>query len=261
MLLGRFAVDDRIEYGAVHDGVVELLGAALPAPGAEGQDGRRVPLSEVRVLVPVQPTKILAIGRNYAEHAQEMGLELGAAPSVFLKPLQTLVADGGEVVLPPRDLSSHVEHEGEIAVVIGRRAHRIDPGDVHEYVLGLTCADDVSARDLQKSDPQITRGKGFDTFCPLGPYVQTTASIDEERSVTCSVNGVLRQSSTSASMIFSIRTIVAFLSAFTTLEPGDVILTGSPAGTGRLEPGDVVDVAVEGVGVLRHTVAADPADG
>lgn len=259
MLLGRFEHDGEIRYGAVRGDVVELLGSELPDPRALPK-GEEAPLASVRTLVPVEPTKIIGIGRNYASHAAEMGLALGAVPSVFLKPLQTLVPDEGVIVLPPERLSTHVEHEAEIAVVIGRRARGVRAEDAHEYVLGLTCANDVSARDVQKSDPQITRGKGFDTFCPLGPFIETDASIDEPRTVRCLVNGEQTQYGSSADMIFSIRTLIEFVSGFTTLEPGDVILTGTPEGTVRLAAGDVVEVEVEGVGALRNPVRAD-ADG
>jgi 2-keto-4-pentenoate hydratase/2-oxohepta-3-ene-1,7-dioic acid hydratase in catechol pathway len=219
--------------------------------------GETAQLSDCTLLAPVEPTKILAVGRNFAAHAEEMGFALGAAPSVFMKPLQTLIAEGGEVVLPIA--SAKIEHEGEIAVVIGREARYVSKADAADYVFGLSCANDVSARDFQKGDPQITRGKGYDTFCPLGPWIETEASITAERALTCTVNGELRQSGSSVDMIYDIPTMVEWLSSWTTLLPGDVVLMGSPAGTGPLVPGDRVEVSVEGVGVLTHTCIGEPA--
>jgi 2-keto-4-pentenoate hydratase/2-oxohepta-3-ene-1,7-dioic acid hydratase in catechol pathway len=185
-----------------------------------------------------------------------MGFELGVAPAVFMKPLQTLVPPDGTVVLPPTSLSSKVEHEGELAVVIGKRARNVKAADAAGYVLGFTCANDVSARDLQKKDTHITRGKGFDTFCPLGPWIETDVDLTAHLAVSCSVNGEERQAGSTRELIYDIPTLIEHLTEWTTLEPGDVILTGSPAGTGPLEPGDAVEVSVEGVGTLRHTVAA-----
>jgi 2-keto-4-pentenoate hydratase/2-oxohepta-3-ene-1,7-dioic acid hydratase in catechol pathway len=215
--------------------------------------GETTTVEESALMVPVTPTKVVGVGRNYAAHAAEMGLPLGAAPSVFLKPLQTLLDPDGDVVLPPPDVSGHVEHEAEIAVVIGRTARNVSPEEAIGHVLGLTCADDVSARDLQRSDPQLTRGKGFDTFCPLGAWIETDA-LDERHEITCHVNGELRQKATTADLLFPIPYLVAWISSWTTLVPGDVILTGSPAGTAPLAPGDVVDIEISGRVALRHGV-------
>jgi 2-keto-4-pentenoate hydratase/2-oxohepta-3-ene-1,7-dioic acid hydratase in catechol pathway len=219
-----------------------------------------VPLAQCRLLPPAEPTKILGIGRNYAAHAAEMGVAPRTVPSVFLKPVQSLVPHGGNVVLPQRNLSTEVHHEGELAVVIGRRARHVKSCDAAAYVLGLTCANDVSARDIQQNDPQITRAKGFDTFCPLGPHIETDASITAHRDVTCTVNGTLRQAGNTREFLHDIPTLIEFLSAWTTLSPGDVILTGSPAGTGPMSPGDDVEVCIDGVGTLRHGVVSSPLD-
>jgi 2-keto-4-pentenoate hydratase/2-oxohepta-3-ene-1,7-dioic acid hydratase in catechol pathway len=216
--------------------------------------GETTTLAESRPLVPVTPSKVLAVGRNYAQHATEMGLPLGEQPSVFLKPPQSLLAHGHDVVLPPRDLSGHVEHEAELAVVIGRAARNVKAADAFDHILGFTCADDVSARDLQRGDPQLTRGKGFDTFCPLGLAIDTDVSADRDYEITCSVNGVQRQRASTAELIFPIPFLIEWLSAWTTLVPGDVVLTGSPAGTGPLQPGDQVEIAVTGVASLHHGV-------
>jgi 2-keto-4-pentenoate hydratase/2-oxohepta-3-ene-1,7-dioic acid hydratase in catechol pathway len=249
---------DRPRYGVlVGDDAVNLLdGDPFDLPD-HMPDGPTVRLSDCELLVPVTPGKILGIGRNYRAHAEEMGLRLGPTPSVFLKPLETLVPHGGTVILPPEDVSNHVEHEAEIAVVIGRRARNVKRGDWADYVLGFTCADDVSARDLQKSDPQITRAKGFDTFCPLGPYVDTGFAREEPTEVVCTVNGAEKQRATTESLVFGIPTLIEWLSSWTTLAPGDVILTGSPGGTSALAPGDSVEISVTGVGVLQHFVSGN----
>lgn len=260
MRVVRVEHDGAIRYGIAHPDSVQVdLLADTPFTVADrGRVARTVRLDACRLLVPVEPTKILAVGRNYAAHAAEMNLELGAVPSVFIKPPQTLLPDGGQVILPDRALSSKVQHEGELAVVIGAVARNVRKEDADDYILGYTCADDVSARDLQKGDPQITRGKGFDTFCPLGPHVETDVTVARTYEVTCTVNGQLRQKGTTDDMIYDIPTQIEFLSGFTTLVPGDVILTGSPVGTGDLVPGDDVEVSIGGVATLRHGVVAYP---
>jgi 2-keto-4-pentenoate hydratase/2-oxohepta-3-ene-1,7-dioic acid hydratase in catechol pathway len=254
----RVEHDGAIRYGIARadSAQVDLLaGGPFTAADRERITGT-VSLDACRLLVPVEPAKILAAGRNYAAHAAEMNLELGAVPSVFMKPLQALLPHGGQVVLPDRALSTKVQHEGELAVVIGAVARNVRKEDAGDYILGYTCADDVSARDLQKSDPQVTRGKGFDTFCPLGPHVETDVAVARTYEVTCTVNGQLRQKGTTDDMIFGIPALIEFLSAFTTLVPGDVILTGSPGGTDDLVPGDEVEVSIGGVAALRHGVVA-----
>jgi 2-keto-4-pentenoate hydratase/2-oxohepta-3-ene-1,7-dioic acid hydratase in catechol pathway len=218
--------------------------------------GATTTLSNSPAMVPVSPSKGLAIGRNYAAHIEEMGLPAGESPSAFLKPLQTLLPHGGKVELPPADVSSRVEHEAELAVVIGRSARRVKAKDAFDYILGFTCADDVSARDVQRADPQLTRGKGFDTFCPLGMMIETDVSADVDYEVTCHVNGEERQRATTAQLLFPIPLLIEWLSSWTTLVPGDVILTGSPGGSGRLEPGDRVDISVTGIASLTHHVVA-----
>lgn len=260
MRVVRVEHEGAVRYGIAHadSPQVDLLRGTPFASTDREQVTGTVALDACRLLPPVQPTKILAVGRNYAAHAAEMNLELGAVPSVFMKPLQTLVPHGGQVVLPDRALSSKVQHEGELAVVIGATARNVRKEDVDDYILGYTCADEVSARDLQKGDPQITRGKGFDTFCPLGPHVETDVTVRQTYEVSCTVNGQLRQKGTTDDMIFDIPTQIAFLSAFTTLAPGDIILTGSPAGTGDLVPGDDVEVSIAGIATLRHGVVAYP---
>lgn len=252
----------RVDRGGPRYGVLSDDGRTVrlmaDEPFGEGRlTDEYTTLSESPALVPVTPSKVLAIGRNYAQHAEEVGLSIGGEPSSFIKPLQTLVPHDGAVVLPPRELSTRVEHEAELAIVIRRTARNVAADDAFDYVLGFTCANDVTARDLQRSDPQLTRGKGFDTFCPLGLAIETDVRADVNYEVTCRVNGEERQRGNTKELIYPIPYLIEWLSAWTTLVPGDVILTGSPAGSGELHPGDRVDISIEGVASLSHVVAAD----
>jgi 2-keto-4-pentenoate hydratase/2-oxohepta-3-ene-1,7-dioic acid hydratase in catechol pathway len=200
---------------------------------------------------PVRPSKILCIGRNYAAHARELGHDVPSEPLLFLKPPSALLGPGGDVRLPPE--SARVEHEAELAVVVGRRAKNVAPGDAFAHVFGYSCACDVTARDLQRKDVQFTRSKGFDTFCPIGPWIET--ELDPSAvAVRCRVNGATRQDGTTAHMIFDVPTLVSYASRMMTLEPGDVILTGTPEGVGPLVNGDVLAVEVSGVGTLSLRV-------
>jgi 2-keto-4-pentenoate hydratase/2-oxohepta-3-ene-1,7-dioic acid hydratase in catechol pathway len=201
-----------------------------------------------------RPSKIVCVGRNYLEHARELGNEVPERPLLFLKPPSSLVADGAAIRLPAQ--SERVEHEGEIAVVIGRTATDVAEGDAWSYVAGVAPLNDVTARDLQKTDGQWTRAKGFDTFCPLGSVVPLEAVDRENLEVVCRVNGQERQRGRSRDMAFSIPTLLAYITSVMTLEPGDVVATGTPAGVGPLLPGDVVEVEVPGVGTLRSPVEA-----
>ena len=205
-----------------------------------------------RDLSEIHPTKIICIGRNYADHARELGNEAPAEPLLFLKPPSALLASGGTIVRPA--ISNRVDHEGELAMVIGRRARNVSRAGWREYVLGFTCANDVTARDVQKKDVQFTRGKGFDTFCPVGPHVETELDVSNLR-VQTRVNGQVRQDGNTSQMIFDCGFLIEYITSVMTLEPGDLILTGTPAGVGPLEKGDVVEVEIEGIGVLRNDVA------
>ena len=203
-----------------------------------------------------RPSKIVCVGRNYAAHARELGNTLPDKPLIFLKPPSSVIADGATILLPPE--SKQVEHEGEIGIVIGRRLSQGDEAAARAAIAGVTCVNDVTARDLQKSDVQFTRAKGFDTFCPVGPRVlPVDAGFDYAKlEVRCRVNGRDRQHGKASDMAFSIPMVVAYISRVMTLEPGDVIATGTPEGVGPLAPGDVVEVEVTGVGILRNPVAA-----
>ncbi len=202
------------------------------------------------------PGKIVCVGRNYAAHAKEMGNEVPSRPLLFLKPPSAVIGGGEPIVLPPE--SVQVEHEAEIGVVIGRRLRRATPAEAEQAIAGFTCANDVTARDLQKTDGQWSRAKGFDSFCPAGPAV--VSGLDwRGLEVIGRVNGVERQRGRAADMHFGIPELVAYISAAMTLEPGDLVLTGTPAGVGPLRPGDVVEVEIPGVGVLRNPVRSEAA--
>jgi 2-keto-4-pentenoate hydratase/2-oxohepta-3-ene-1,7-dioic acid hydratase in catechol pathway len=203
-----------------------------------------------------RPGKIIGVGRNYVEHAAELGNSVPKQPLLFLKPPSAAIGDGDAIVLPPESIQ--VEYEGEIGVVMGRALRRATEADARGAIAGITCVNDVTARDLQRSDEQWTRAKGFDTFCPIGPRV---VPVDPERfaalEVRCRVNGVERQHGRARDMAFGILTLVAYISHVMTLEPGDLIATGTPSGVGPLHPGDVVEVEIPGVGVLRNPVVDD----
>ncbi len=200
----------------------------------------------------VAPSKIVCVGRNYADHAKELGNETPAEPLIFLKPPSALNSPEGRIVLPPQ--SQRVEFEGELAIIISREAKNVSAGAWRDYVLGFACANDVTARDLQKKDVQFTRGKSFDTFCPIGPWIETDLDPAALR-ITTRVNGDVRQDANTRQMIFSCGVLLEFISGVMTLLPGDVILTGTPAGVGPLASGDTVEVEIEGIGTLRNVVA------
>jgi 2-keto-4-pentenoate hydratase/2-oxohepta-3-ene-1,7-dioic acid hydratase in catechol pathway len=201
-----------------------------------------------------RPSKIVCVGRNYVEHARELGNEMPERPLLFLKPPSSLIADGEAIVLPPQ--SQRVEHEGEIAVVIGRRASKVGAAEAWDCVAGIAPLNDVTARDLQKADVQFTRGKGFDTFCPLGAMVPLDGIDRDGLEVICRVNGEVRQRGHVSQMAFGIPFLIEYISGVMTLEPGDVIATGTPAGVSPLSPGDVVEVEIPGAGILRNPVQA-----
>jgi len=209
---------------------------------------------EARLLAPVEPSKIVCVGRNYAAHAAEMGNELPKEPLIFLKPSSSIIGPEEPIVLTP--CSKHVEHEGELGVVIGKTCtHLRDSDDAFAYVLGYACLNDVTARDLQKSDVQFTRAKGFDTFCPVGPHIETQLE-PRDALVETRVNGQIRQSGSTSLMVYSVAYLVRWISRMMTLLPGDVIATGTPAGVGPIVPGDSVEVSISGIGVLHNPVHA-----
>ena len=202
--------------------------------------------------MPPSPTKIVCVGRNYVEHARELGNEMPERPLIFLKPPSSIIGDGETILLPPE--SNQVDHEAEIAVIIGKRCARISAAAALDHVGWYAPLNDVTARDLQRADGQWTRGKGFDTFCPIGMAVAAAEIDPASLEVIGRVNGVVRQQGSAAQMAFPIPVLIEYISAVMTLEPGDVIATGTPAGVGPLQPGDIVEVEIPGIGILRNPV-------
>jgi 2-keto-4-pentenoate hydratase/2-oxohepta-3-ene-1,7-dioic acid hydratase in catechol pathway len=229
--------------------------AGSPFEGPPEVVDRLGSIADLDVRAPVEPTKVVCVGRNYVAHAAEHGAEVPIEPLLFLKPSTSVLAPGGAIQLTP--LSQQVEHEGELALVIGKRCRNLTADEAWKHVLGITCGNDVTARDLQRIDPQWTRAKGFDTFCPLGPWIVTGLEEEDvaDLMVECRVNGETRQSGRTSEMVFSPAVILEYITAVMTLEPGDVVMTGTPAGVGPLGSGDVVDVVIEGVGTLTNPVA------
>jgi len=216
-----------------------------------------IPIDSVKLLAPIQPGKIICVGRNYEAHAKELGNPIEEIPTLFLKPSTSLIGSGDPIVLPPQ--SKQVQHEAELAVVIGKEGRWIPPKDAMNHVFGYTIANDVTARDLQRDDIQWTRGKGFDTFCPLGPWIETDFDPTDVL-ITCNVDDMLRQMASTRDMIFSIPQIIVFISSIMTLEPGDVILTGTPAGVGDLTEGVTVSITIEGLGTLTNPIKKERHD-
>ncbi|MEW6545815.1 MAG: fumarylacetoacetate hydrolase family protein [Bacillota bacterium] len=260
--LVRVSTGAGIFYGLMVEDRIYLAGSRWPwdrpewASFLRGEGGRpsRLPYigtDEAELICPVEPGKVVAVGLNYRDHAHEVGAVLPEEPVLFVKPATAVIGPGAAILLPP--VSRRVDYEAELAVVIGRRAKRVAVGQAPDYVLGYTCGNDVTARDLQQKDGQWTRSKSFDTFCPLGPWV--VPGLDPAAlQVVCRVNGKVRQQGNTRDLIFPVAELVSFVSGIMTLEPGDVLLTGTPAGIGPLEPGDLVEVEIEGVGVLSNPV-------
>jgi len=259
VLICRFAVGEDIWFGAVDglDDDDQVTDESIVAP-IEGHpfvdirpEGSVMKLADVRLLAPVIPSKIVCVGKNYREHAAEMDSEAPDEPLLFLKPSTAVIGSGDPIDLPWQ--SEQVEHEGELAVVIGRMCKDIPTDRVDEVVFGYTCANDVTARDLQKSDGQWARAKGFDTFCPLGPWIQTELS-PADADLTVRVNGEQRQHGGIDAMVHDVPAVVSYVSSCMTLLPGDVILTGTPEGVGPLTDGDLVSIGISGIGTLTNPV-------
>ena len=249
MRIARVARPDGPAFVEVVDDHVVLLDGH-PFGGARRTE-QAAPLANVRLLAPVIPTKILCVGRNYADHAKEMGGDVPAEPLIFSKPATAVIGPDDEIILP--SLSGNVHHEAELAVVIGRLTRNVAVEDAMASVLGYACANDVTARDLQAADGQWTRAKGFDTFCPLGPWISTDVDPADGLTVRCEVNGEVRQEGSTSDLVFDVAQLVAYCAAFATLLPGDILLTGTPAGVGPLHDGDTVTVEIAGVGKLTNT--------
>jgi 2-keto-4-pentenoate hydratase/2-oxohepta-3-ene-1,7-dioic acid hydratase in catechol pathway len=268
MRIARFVADGDPTYGVVElaedqgpnpDTIAVVSGDPLAGP--VHYTGQRLPLADVRLVAPVLPrSKVVGIGRNYAEHAAEQGVEAPTEPLVFLKPNTAVIGPGEPIVYPAE--TSDLHYEGELAVVIGRICRRVPAERAAEVVFGYTVANDVTARDLQQADGQWARAKGFDSFCPIGPWIVTHLSLEEAGTldVGTTLNGEPRQAGNTAQMIHPIAKLISHVSAFTTLLPGDVILTGTPSGIGPMEVGDSVSVAIGGIGTLTNPVVAEDAE-
>ena len=241
---------DDITYGAVEPDGIRLYHGS---PFFQWERSETVlPITEVKLLSPVIPTKVIAIGKNYADHAAEMGSDVPTTPVLFMKPPTAVIGPLSPIRRPPE--SSNVHYEGELAAVMGKVTRNVSPDDALSHVLGYTAANDVTARDLQRSDGQWTRAKGFDTFLPLGPAIDTEFDPAEPHSITTSVNGVIKQEGVTSDLVFGVAELISFISRVMTLLPGDVILTGTPAGVGPIVEGDRVEVEIEGIGVLLNPV-------
>ncbi|WP_344140150.1 fumarylacetoacetate hydrolase family protein [Luedemannella flava] len=259
MRIARFAHTGGMSFGVV-EGEPGAGPEALTVAEIEGHPfgeitftGQRWAVADVRLLSPILPSKVVCVGRNYAEHAAELGNEVPREPLLFLKPSTSIIGPQDVIKLPPQ--SSRVEHEAELAVVIGvTGARRVDRVGAARAIFGYTCANDVTARDLQKADVQFTRAKGFDSFCPIGPWIVTGLD-PADLEVRCEVNEEVRQLGRTKDMIFDVPTLISYVSHVMTLLPGDVVLTGTPAGVSPILDGDVVSVRVEGVGELVNRVA------
>ncbi len=249
MRVCRFRRDGAERYGTIEGDVIRPLGAAPWAGGLPA--GPPVPLADVQLLAPVEPSKIVCVGRNYEAHARELGNEVPKAPLLFLKPPSAIVGPQEAIRCPPS--SQEVHHEAELAVVVGRTLTGATPTEARLGVFGYTCLNDVTARDLQREEKHFTRAKGFDTFCPVGPVVET--ALDPlDATVICRVNGAERQRGSTRDMLTDVYALLAFISGVMTLYPGDLVATGTPEGVGPLRRGDWVEVEVSGVGVLRNPV-------
>ena len=253
MRIARYSLGDEPRFGVIgHDGELDIIAPLAGDPMFHGPQltGEKLPLEDVRLLAPVLPrSKVVAVGRNYAAHAAELGNAVPDEPMIFIKPNTSVIGPGEAIVYPPS--SSNVHYEGELAVVIGRIAKDVPAARASEVIFGYTVANDVTARDLQRKDVQMTRGKGFDTFCPLGPWIETDLDTGDLSIVTRRDGEVVQDGST-ADMIHDVATLVAHVSQTFTLLPGDVILTGTPAGVGPVQPGQRVEVEIEGIGTLSN---------
>jgi 2-keto-4-pentenoate hydratase/2-oxohepta-3-ene-1,7-dioic acid hydratase in catechol pathway len=239
-MIVRFKLNDRMRGGSLNVEESRIVSS-----------GEVLNLKDVELLAPCQPTKIVCVGLNYVEHARELKMQLPLEPILFIKPPTAVLAPEGEIVYPQS--SQQVDYEGELGVVIGKRCKNVPADEVEKYILGYTCFNDVTARDLQRKDGQWTRAKSFDTFAPIGPWI---AKIDSSNlDIQTRVNGTIKQKSNTRDLIFGVPKLVEFISGIMTLEPGDVIATGTPPGVGPLQKGDVVEVEIEGIGILRNNVS------
>ena len=250
MKIARFSNGAEPRFGIVDGPELVVLKGHPLAVGYE-TTGERIPLKDVKLLAPTIPSKIVCIGKNFADHAAEIGEDVTAEPLIFFKPSSAIIGHGEKIVIPPQ--SSQVELEAELTIVIGKLAKNVSEADSLDYVFGYTIANDVTARDLQFNDGQWARAKAFDTFCPLGPWIETEF-LPDEQVIESRINGDVRQNVSISKMTHNIRTIVSYVSKNFTLLPGDIILTGSPAGISKIQSGDLIECEIEGIGILANSV-------
>lgn len=245
----RFTHNNDVAYGLIDGEAVKTI---TPDPFGDWREtGERIPLKEVKVLAPCQPTKVVAVGLNYTDHAGELDMDVPSEPIIFLKPAETVIGPGDSIIIP--DMSKQVDYEGELGVVIKKTAKDISEEEAVDYILGYTCANDVTARDLQRRDGQWTRAKSFDTFGPVGPWIDTEFD-PSGATIETRLNGHIVQSSSMANMIFKVPRLISFISQIMTLNPGDIIMTGTPPGVGQMQSGDTVEIRVNGLGILPNNV-------
>lgn len=249
MKLCRVQVDHEIFYAVLNGETLERL--AQPPFDGIVPDGRTYPLSQARLLAPTEPSKIACVGRNYIDHAKEFDNVIPQEPLIFLKPSTAVIGPGDFVEYPT--FATRVDYEGELAIVIGTKCRNVKAADFQDVVLGYTCLNDITERNLQRKDGQWTRGKGFDTFCPIGPWIVTDLD-PSDLHIRTRLNGEPRQDSRTSKLIFSLGRVIEHITAFMTLLPGDVIATGTPENVGPMRPGDTIEVEIDGIGILRNTI-------
>ena len=253
MRIVRFRQEGRSDYAVLDGG--KILPLRENPFSRITETGEILLLDEVTLLAPCEPSKIVALGLNYRDHAAEFGHTVPEEPLIFLKPGTSVIGPEADIIYP--QMSRRVDYEAELAVIIGKTAHHVAKDKAMDYVLGYTCFNDVTARDLQKKDGQFTRAKGFDTFAAMGPWLETEISFPDNVMVEAYLNGERRQHSSTSNMVFGVSHLISFISQVMTLLPGDVIATGTPAGIGPMRSGDVVEIKVEGIGTLRNRVLAE----
>jgi len=251
MKIARFIHNEKTKYGIVEGDLIKEIKGNPFTDEIDTIDGGEYALEEVKLCPPTLPSKVVCVGKNYLDHIKEMGGgDIPEEPTLFIKPSTSVIGHNENIVIPK--MSDRVDYEGEVAVVIKNKIKGISPDEVKHHILGYTCANDVTARDLQRKDGQWTRAKSFDTFCPLGPWIET--DIDGDLRIRTYLNGQIKQDSDTSHLIFSIKKLISFISCVMTLNPGDVVLTGTPEGVGPLKRGDVIEVEVSGIGKLKNTV-------
>jgi 2-keto-4-pentenoate hydratase/2-oxohepta-3-ene-1,7-dioic acid hydratase in catechol pathway len=250
MKIARFFKDGDVRYGAVSGDEIVMI---EEGEEAEFDDKKGILLSDVLLLAPTAPSKIVAVGLNYIDHAKELNMEIPKEPLLFLKPSTSVIGPDEDIIIP--NISKRVDYEGELAIVVGKEARDVPVSEAKEYIFGYTCLNDVTARDLQALDVQFTRAKSFDTFCPIGPWVETELDSSDLK-IETKLNGDVVQSSRTSMLSFGPLELLSFISGVMTLLPGDVIATGTPAGIGQIEAGDIVEVTIEGIGTLKNMAVA-----